>query len=516
MNVGLGSYPSTIAQFVHERVGWRPYDGIVDVIGDSESGFGRVSESEILRVSSYPMVTHGRRVMTDGGTVKGTDKRYNRTHERIDEIESAIDDVIAEIDGIDADTVDTLRDAVDALASDVASLEADLSARSIEPTIERDLESLSSTVGTLAIDLEELRAMMVDRSDLQAARAEMASAERVLDLEEAMEMIGHVLERLECTITDRLERLDATDDRISNDDLATFEERVRAHFEAVYSKLGELDAALTEVDASIERIPSIEESVEETVRSVDAVREQLADERTTRRSDLECVGADVDALEARLAVVDSRVEAIDDAVGDRPVTALAQALSELETTVETLESQTATTEAVTQLRVEVDRIKHHHDTTVADELEPVVMELQSNAETTERHLRSVSTRIESLETAMASETDVEAEVEDLDARIDRINGKLESDLKTLYMEVRDLDDRIDDERTLIGRVVSDDVFGMVTLGLLTVSAVGATMAFVDGMYAISATFVAIPIVIAVLGYLRSRRQHNEYAARYDR
>ena len=454
--------------------------------------------------------------MTDGGTVTGADQRYNRTHERIDEIESAIDDVIEEIDGLDTETVDALRDAVDALASDVESLEADLDAGSIEPTIERDLESLAGEVDTLAIDLEEMRALVVDRTDLHEAKADMASADRVQDLEAAFQMITRVVENVERTIADRLERLDTSDRRISDDDLATFEERVRAHFEAVYSKLGALDSALTEVDESVERIPSLEESIEETMQSVETVRKKLDEERTTRRSDVERLGEDVDALDARLATVGTRVEAIDDTVGERPVAALLEALSDLEATVETLERRAATTEAVTALQVEIDRIRHRHETPAAGELEPLIEDLQTDVDATDRRLNSMATSIESLETAMTSETDVETAIEDLDARIDRINGKLESDLKTLYMEVRDLDDRLDEERTILGRMISDDVFGMVTLGLLTISTAGASMAFVDGRYATAAVFVAVPVVIGVLGGLRSRRRQHGRGAKRNR
>ena len=478
-----------------------------------ETASSTKSPRSLVPATDYRSST--RRVMTDGGTVKGADQRYNRTHERIDEIESAIDDVIEEIDGLDAETVDVLRDAVDALASDVASLEADLDAGSIGPTIERDLESLASEVGRLAIDLEEMRALMVDRSDLQAAMADMASADRVLDLEEAFQMIARVVDNVERTVTDRLERLDASDRRISDDDLATFEERVRAHFEAVYSKLGALDSALTEVDESVERIPTLEESIEETTQSVETVREKLAEERTTRRSSLERLGEDVDTLDARLATVDARVEAIDDAVDERPVAALVEALSDLEATVETLERKAATTEAVTALRVEIDRIRHRHETTGAGELESLVADLQTDVDATDRRLDSMATSIESLETTMTSEIDAETAIEDLDSRIDRINGKVESDLKTLYMELSDLDDRLDDERTILGRMISDDVFGMMALGLLTISAAGASIAFVDGRYAVAAAMAAVPVVIGLLGHHRSRRRHHDQGAKFN-
>ncbi|WP_254531835.1 hypothetical protein [Natrinema gelatinilyticum] len=485
----------------------------------------------------------------------------------VEELETAIEkggsgtsDVdLATVDSLEA-TVDTLETDVESLADGLESLEADLAEReswetavddelagleerlenrgnSIETeaypsqddleavsadlesvaedveSLSDDLESITADVESLSGGLESIRETAVDETDLHTATAGLADANRLRDVEEAIPMIAMTLENLESDVSARLERLDDYDSWASDEALDALENRLQTRLDGIHSELSSLDATLDEFD---ETVFELEQSVESTDETVRAIREDL-------REETGAVNNEFETLRERISVVETRISEVPDDTADSDrVNSLAESITDLRERLKTLERETVTAESVTAIQTNLVRTRRLVDTVdgTVEQLEPTVNELRSNVDADHQQLEAISSTIESVKTTIESNSalesdlkdvessvdEVESSVDDIEGRLDGINGKIESDLKTLHMEVTDLREQVEtDERSVLEQVVKDDVFGLVTVAFVAISAIAASMAFFDGQHVFTAVFVAVPVVTVLGAHLLAGR-----------
>ncbi|WP_254521371.1 hypothetical protein [Natrinema caseinilyticum] len=368
------------------------------------------------------------------------------------------------------------------------------------------LESVTKDVESLTDGLESIRETTIDEADLEAATAELADADRLREVEEAVPMIAMTVENLERDVSARLERLDEYDGWATDEAFDALEDRVQTRFDEVHTELSSLDAALDAVEETVFELERSVESTDETVRAVQA----------DHREETVAIREDFETLRERIGAFETRISEFPEETADPDqVEGLAESVTDLRRRVETLERETVTSEMVTAIQTNLAQTRRHVDTVegTAERLEPTVSDLHGDVDANHQQLEAVSATLESVETAIESDSDLEADIEDVESnvdeiegRLDGINGKIESDLKTLHLEVSDLRERVEtDERSVLERMVKDDVFGLVTVAFVAISAIGASMAFFDGQHVFTAVFAAVPIVTVLGAHLLAQR-----------